>query len=258
MPYFKFGGSKLHYTVMGKGKPVLMIHGMLESSKNIVPFAKKLTPLGFQCILVDLPLHGKTKGIIFSIDGIVAALKSLMTSLKIKEYQCFGFSLGAAICSILIRRDPRIKSMAVLSPVVSDFRPLERVFLVVLKSTLKLKLKYQSILEELALDLLKPGASKKDVDFFYKGTQTSKPLSLFSDAIMAAQINTGLNLLYTDKPLLVVSGNYDTLSPPKLVKNQLSGLAQLVVVEKGHSDIFPEDLMKGKKYILGEFFKSTA
>ncbi|MBR9680713.1 MAG: alpha/beta hydrolase [Candidatus Altiarchaeota archaeon] len=257
MPYFKFGGSKLHYTVMGKGKPVLMIHGMLESSKNIEPFAKKLKNKGFKCILVDLPFHGKTKGIIFSIDGIVASLKSLMTFLKIKEYQCFGFSLGAAICSILIRRDSRIKSMAVISPVISDFRPLERVLLVLLKSTLKLKLKYKLILEEMALDLLRPGASQSEVDFFYNSTQTSKPLSLLTDAIMAAQINTGLNLLYTNKPLFVVLGKYDKLSPPNLMKNKLSGLAKILIVKKGHSDIFPEDLMEGKKYLLSEFFKST-
>jgi|GEM_PF-3512979 len=257
MPYFKFGGSRLHYSVVGKGHPVLMIHGMLESSKNTLRFARSLTKMGFQCILVDLPLHGKTRGIMLSIDGIVASLKALMTHLGAKEYQCFGFSLGAAICSIIIRRDQRVKSMAVVSPVLSDFRPFERVFFILLKSLFKFRLKYSHIIRELASDLVAPNAPDKMVERVISDSHEARPLSLFTDALMAAQINTGLNLLYTEKPIMVVSGKYDILSPPYLVKNSLSDLAKFVVIKKGHSDILASDLVKGKKYLLGEFFKST-
>ncbi len=51
--------DKLHYTVSGAGQPVIIIHGLLGSSKNWQQQAKILAK-NYQVFCIDLPNHGQS------------------------------------------------------------------------------------------------------------------------------------------------------------------------------------------------------
>ncbi len=53
-------GSPVHYTVMGEGSPVLILHGWLSSSRAWKAFQTKLSQHHFQIIVPDLPGFGQT------------------------------------------------------------------------------------------------------------------------------------------------------------------------------------------------------
>ena len=55
--YFPFNGGKICYTDYGKGTPVVLLHGYLESSEVWHGFAQKLSEQ-FRVISIDLPGHG--------------------------------------------------------------------------------------------------------------------------------------------------------------------------------------------------------
>ncbi|MBR9689982.1 MAG: alpha/beta hydrolase [Candidatus Altiarchaeota archaeon] len=258
MAYFKFGGSEIYYKVVGRGEPLLMVHGMLSSHRNFEPFAKQLSKKGFKCILVDLPLHGKTKGFGMSINGVVSALRSLMTYLKIDHYHCMGHSLGASVCSVLNRVDRRSKSLIAMNPIVSDFRPMEVFFSILIRSLIKRKFRYHEMISRAFVFLMSPNATQKELDAVLSISLGIRPSSIITDVIMEAQINCGLNLLYTDKPLLVIAGKYDPLSSIDEIKKHLSGLAKLVVLKKAHSDIYPSDLIRNGKNTVSDFLKSVS
>ena len=76
--------------------------------------------------------------------------------------------------------------------------------------------------------------------------------------IWDSKINCGLNLLYSNKPVMIVMGKFDAFSPWKDLDKFVSGLSKVVMVNKGHIDLVSKDLKRGKKNILVEFLKSTS
>ena len=54
MSDFVFQGKKVHYRLVGEGRPLLMLNGIMMSTKSWAPFEAALTRGGNRLILVDL------------------------------------------------------------------------------------------------------------------------------------------------------------------------------------------------------------
>ncbi len=255
--FFKFGGCKLFYEVKGKGEPVLIIHGMLSNHERMNVFVPDLVKANFKTIVVDLPLHGKSTGVIVSVDGIVAALKSLMTYLGFERYHILGSSLGAGVGSVLARLDSRVESFVAMVPVVTDTKPVGFFFRTLFKTWIRGHFSKRSLFKALGEGIMSPHAKTKKikarVDFF----MNFKRRSVLYDVIWGSQINCGINIMYMDKPILVIVSKYDSLSPAKDIKQFLTSLTKVITVSKGHADLMPSDLKRNGKNVVVEFFKSN-
>lgn len=86
----------LAYEIIGTGKPVVFIHGFLESSTMWKVFP--LERMGFQCVLIDLPGHGRsTHKHYTSFQEIALEIDTLLKQLNIIDYGIVGHSLGGYV-----------------------------------------------------------------------------------------------------------------------------------------------------------------
>jgi pimeloyl-ACP methyl ester carboxylesterase len=93
-----YHGANLRYSELGKGNPVVLIHGYLESLEIWNGFAEKLAKK-YRVISVDLPGHGQS-GIYSSINTMAVmadAVKSIMDHLSIGRAVIIGHSMGGYV-----------------------------------------------------------------------------------------------------------------------------------------------------------------
>jgi pimeloyl-ACP methyl ester carboxylesterase len=97
-----FGGTQLALHRMGAGRPVLLLHGLFSSAEvNWIKFgtAAKLAAAGFECLMPDLRVHGKSAAphdaAAYPQDVLVRDLEALVAHLGLSDFDLVGFSLGS-------------------------------------------------------------------------------------------------------------------------------------------------------------------
>ena len=108
---FDANGVKIHYTVEGKGEPVVLIHG-LNASANLnwrLPGIIQELAKDHQVIALDLPGHGRSdkpeKEEAYGTQ-IVEDIILLMDHLKVKQAHIVGYSLGGMVAVKLLATHP--------------------------------------------------------------------------------------------------------------------------------------------------------
>jgi len=97
-----FGGADLAVHRMGKGRPVVLLHGLFSSAQmNWIKFghAQALADAGFEAIMPDLRAHGQSDAphdpAAYPDDVLVRDAQALVSALGLTDYDLCGFSLGA-------------------------------------------------------------------------------------------------------------------------------------------------------------------
>lgn len=114
--YFtSFDDTKIAYTDEGKGKPVLLIHGFINSRKSwdATVLKKSLLDKGYRVIIPDLRGNGDSdkphEDEAYSKNAEVMDLMFLMVELRISKYFAIGYSRGSIILAKLLTKDRRVK-----------------------------------------------------------------------------------------------------------------------------------------------------
>lgn len=125
--YFtSFDDTKIAYTDEGKGKPVLLIHGFINTRKNWdkSELKKELLAEGYRVIVPDLRGNGDSDkpqdDEAYAQDSEILDLMFLMAELKIPKYTAIGYSRGSILLARLMTKDRRLKK-AVLGGMGIDF-----------------------------------------------------------------------------------------------------------------------------------------
>lgn len=95
---FRYNHSKIFYHDIGSGKPVMLLHGYLETSAVWLDFAKKLSGK-FRVIIPDLPGHGGSSlmGEELPMELLAEAQNELLNTLGIDKVCMVGHSLGGYV-----------------------------------------------------------------------------------------------------------------------------------------------------------------
>lgn len=90
-----FNHTNIRYRDQGKGSPVVLLHGYLESLNIWDDFAKALSS-DFRVITVDLPGHGESgiPGKISTMEGMAECVNAVLVHLDIKKTTVIGHSMG--------------------------------------------------------------------------------------------------------------------------------------------------------------------
>jgi pimeloyl-ACP methyl ester carboxylesterase len=109
--YVHYRGGKIYYSDIGKGHPVILLHGYLESSEVWSGFAKKLSG-SFRVISVDLPGHGLSSIYMecHTMEFMASMLKGLIECLNIQKVFLTGHSLGGYITLSFLEQFPEMLS----------------------------------------------------------------------------------------------------------------------------------------------------
>ena len=90
----------IYYTVKGEGKPLLFLHGFLEDHEMWNSIYPKFLVENFQCILIDLPCHGKSRfqGHECSMKTMAISIDLVLRELGINEsISIIGHSMGGYV-----------------------------------------------------------------------------------------------------------------------------------------------------------------
>ncbi len=107
----------LSYEVHGEGKPIVFLHGFLESSTMWSYLS--LNELPVQRIFIDLPGHGKseladTSGMP-SIDFMTNEVMTVLNKLRIESYSVIGHSMGGYVGLLLKEKDNRCEKVILMN-----------------------------------------------------------------------------------------------------------------------------------------------
>jgi len=106
----RYQSSKIFYRTIGKGKPVILIHGFGEDGdiwNKQVGFLKGQ----FQLIIPDLPGSGHSELIKdMSIEGMAETIKVILTEEKIEQCTLIGHSMGGYITLAIAEKYPELLS----------------------------------------------------------------------------------------------------------------------------------------------------
>lgn len=109
-------GARLAVHRVGKGRPVLLLHGLFSSAQvNWIKYghAAQLADAGFAAIMPDLRAHGESDAphdpAAYPADVLVKDALALVEGLGLTDYDLCGFSLGSrtAVRSVLEGLTPR-------------------------------------------------------------------------------------------------------------------------------------------------------
>ena len=93
----KAKGHKWAYLKIGKGEPIVLLHGIINYADFYIPLAEELSRY-FEVIVPDLPGFGYTnKYTPNSYQNIAAGLSDFTAALKLKNLNIFGSSMGGLI-----------------------------------------------------------------------------------------------------------------------------------------------------------------
>lgn len=93
---FTIEGSSYSYERIGKGDPVLLLHGFTGSKENWNSLGEALSE-NYQVIKIDLPGHGKTKSEAVSMEQCCHHLKEFLKYIKVEEAHVIGYSMGGRL-----------------------------------------------------------------------------------------------------------------------------------------------------------------
>lgn len=110
------GGARLAVHRLGKGRPVLLLHGLFSSTQvNWIKYghAEQLAESGFEAIMPDLRAHGESDAphdpAAYPPDVLVKDTLALVDALELTEFDLCGFSLGSrtSVRAVLAGLAPR-------------------------------------------------------------------------------------------------------------------------------------------------------
>jgi pimeloyl-ACP methyl ester carboxylesterase len=105
----------LHFKIVGSGKPIVFLHGFLESISMWETLELEKFP--FQSILIDLPGHGKSTVLpeTVSIDAMAALVVETLNHLKLDSFDLVGHSMGGYVALQLAKTNPKVDSICLLN-----------------------------------------------------------------------------------------------------------------------------------------------
>ncbi len=117
MPHFaSFDGAKIAFTVIGEGRPTLLLHGfMANADLNFIQpgIAERVALVGRQVILPDLRGHGASAApedaAAYPPDVLAMDQEALLRHLGLTSYDLVGYSLGARTAMRMLVRGARPK-----------------------------------------------------------------------------------------------------------------------------------------------------
>lgn len=109
MPHFERDGRRLHYEVLGRGDPVMLIHGFTNAGWSWMNQVAALVFAGYSVILPDLRGHGLSDPAtdVTTVDDLTRDIVGLLDHLAIARVSVCGLSLGGMIALTLALEQPQ-------------------------------------------------------------------------------------------------------------------------------------------------------
>jgi pimeloyl-ACP methyl ester carboxylesterase len=121
-------GLRVHYLEGGKGKPVVLVHGLGSRSQDWAPLLPELVRGGFHVVAMDLPGFGETskpKDRTYSISEQAHFVESFLDAMGLERVTLVGVSMGGWIAATVALDAPqRVERLVLMDSAGFAFRPV--------------------------------------------------------------------------------------------------------------------------------------
>ncbi len=124
--FTSFDGTKIHYDILGEGKPVVLLHGFISNSESWkrAPVRQALADAGFKVVMLDLRGNGQSDkphtAEAYRDNAELKDVMALMKHLGLTNYDVVGYSRGAILTAKLLTLDKQVHR-AVMGGISVDF-----------------------------------------------------------------------------------------------------------------------------------------
>jgi pimeloyl-ACP methyl ester carboxylesterase len=227
----------LHFTVEGKGKTLVFLHGFLESS-SMWSFLQ-LNQLNAQSIFMDLPGHGKSaltdNSESPSIDFMAKEVLKVLNFLEIDSYSVIGHSMGGYVSLKLKEMDSRCEKAVLVNSNFwqdTDQKKKDRVRV----AEIAFKAKKLFIQEAIPNLFGKPENHAEEIDVLIEEALKMAPESIaYSALAMRERKDYTREVSENQTEYFIIHGKLDKLVDTDFIKSQLKSDENLFVIENaGH------------------------
>lgn len=201
---------------------IVMVHGLVVSSRYMVPTAIRLAPY-YHVYAIDLPGFGKSDkpSHVLNITELSDVLADWMQAIGLKQATFLGGSMGCQVIANLALRHPERISRAILIAPTMDPRA---------------RTAYQEILRWLLNGTREPLSLFPIVIHDYLDAGLRRFVRTFQYAL---QDRIEEHLPHVQSPTLVLRGSYDTIVPQRWAREAARMLPQgkLVVIPRAAHDV---------------------
>jgi pimeloyl-ACP methyl ester carboxylesterase len=114
---FNFEGKKVYYETYGSGEPILLLNGIMMSTKGWIPFIENFSQNN-QLILVDFFDQGQSERMTEPYDHAIqiALLGALLDTLKLEKVNICGISYGAKVgLGFAVKHPEKVRRLALFN-----------------------------------------------------------------------------------------------------------------------------------------------
>jgi len=110
----------LHSKIIGKGKPLLILHGLLGMGDNWISLARRYASKNFEVHLIDLRNHGKSfHDDEMNYEVMTDDLYYYVTKYQLSDINLIGHSMGGKLLMFFITQYPNL----INAPITVDIAP---------------------------------------------------------------------------------------------------------------------------------------
>jgi pimeloyl-ACP methyl ester carboxylesterase len=249
LPFTDVREKKIYYESVGKGLPLVFIHGSMTSHVSW-DFQKPLSKKN-RLILLDLPGHGKSDPLNeeISVDLLADYMAEFIKGLGIEKMVAVGHSLGGAICIQLALNYPELLRALVLVGTGAKLGVLPDI-LKALKTNFK-----ESVEIAIGGMAFAQKADPEVVGMVKKECLKCRPEVGYSDFAACNNFDVRGKISEISFPTLIIVGAEDKLTPVKwsLYLNEKISHSSLKIIENaGHMVMIeqPKELNKAIQNFL--------
>lgn len=121
MPFFVSRGRRLHFEILGEGRPILLVHGFTNYGMAWAPQLPALVYSGYRVILPDLDGHGLSAAAeaVTTVTDLARDAAALLDHLAVQRAVLCGLSLGGMVVQqVAVDAPDRVEAL-----IVADSRP---------------------------------------------------------------------------------------------------------------------------------------
>ncbi|MBR9681391.1 MAG: alpha/beta hydrolase [Candidatus Altiarchaeota archaeon] len=254
MEKISYGDGEVAYKIVGKGRPVLFIHGMLTDHTTTGKFVNELIRSGFKLILLDLPGHGESTYWNRHVDKVVDSIHEVMKTLKLGKYYGIGHSMGTTLASELARVDSNMEKVVLITPTVSKKHTTKFFIDRFWEGVRDLDISLANLSRKIYIKNWWPEYSKVKIEKRIVEILEQDWRAFASGFLWGRTVDMARNIEELGDRCMVIAGTHDQIAPLKYVKLIAKNLE---IVDCNHSSIRGKHLGKGKNNLFVKFFNKT-
>lgn len=225
----------LNYRVSGEGRPVVFLHGFLES----ITMWEFLNPFeNMKCIFIDLPGHGASEldeSKDLSMLSIAESVVKLTRDLGFESYDVIGHSMGGYVAVEIKRIDERCKKVILLNSNFwedSESKKIDRRRVAELVQTKK-EAFVQTAIPNL---FMHPENQNKEVkNLINEASKISSTTIARSSIAMSSRLDNSEVMRDYASDVLIIQGKYDSTVTAEMMQEKSKELdVMLHEVPSGH------------------------